>query len=492
MNITEAVWIGIDVGTQSIRAIAADDTGSVLATSTKPLLSSQRAGPEHVQDPEEWWGAVCASCQEIMSEVPAHTVGAIAVDATSGTVLLTDNNLRPVTEALMYDDGRAEGEARAIAEVGGALWAEFGYRIQPSWGLPKLLWLWHNRVRNTTGLRLTHQNDFIQNRLAGERISTDWSNTLKSGYDLLRQQWPHSVFEKLGLPDLIFPQVVPPGSLVGQVSRDGARQTGLPAGLPIIAGMTDGCAAQIAAGSVQRGNWNSVLGTTLVVKGVTEERLHDPLGVVYSHRAPDRNWLPGGASSTGAGSIAKHFRRENLDQLGSAAATRGPSPAVVYPLHASGERFPFAAPQAQSFGLDKPRDEVELYRAILQGVAFVERLSFDYLELLGAPLSGVMSISGGAVRSSLWNQIRADVLGRTLTVPAVMEPAFGMAVLASSHTSSLPNAAARMISSGSTIEPALPFGKTYGETYCKLLRELEGRGWLPSELASYSVARIDV
>ena len=489
---TGGVWIGIDVGTQSARAIAADYSGSVLATSVNSLQSSRRAGREHVQDPEEWWAAVCACCREVMATVPAEDIQGIAIDATSGTILLTDEKLRPITEALMYDDGRAEGEAREVAEAGGALWDEFGYRIQPSWALPKLLWLWRNRVEDPTGLRLTHQNDFIQNRLAGQRIATDSSNSLKSGYDLVRQQWPHAVFAKLGLPEAIFPEVVRPGSLLGHVSQEAGEQTGLPAGLSILAGMTDGCAAQIAASGVQTGSWNSVLGTTLVVKGVTEQRLNDPLGVVYSHRAPDGKWLPGGASSTGAGSIAKHFRKEELNQLGLAAAERGPSPVVLYPLHAAGERFPFTAPQAEGFQLDEPKDEVELYRAILQGVAFVERLSFDYLKLLGAPLSGAISISGGSVRSALWNQIRADVLGRTLTIPAVTEPAFGMAILASSYGSSLAQAAARMISSGSTIDPVRPFAETYGESYRRLLRALEERGWLPAELAAYSIGQIEL
>ena len=486
------VWIGIDMGTQSVRAIAADGSGTVVATGVQSLQSSQRSGREHVQNPEEWWAAVCACCREITGAVPRQDLQGIAIDATSGTILLTDEKLRPATEALMYDDGRAEAEAREVAEAGGPLWAEFGYRIQPSWALPKLLWLWRNRVEDPTGLRVTHQNDFIQNRLAGQRIATDWSNSLKTGYDLVRQQWPHEVFAKLGLPERIFPEIVPPGSLLGHVSQEAAGQTGLPAGLPMLAGMTDGCAAQIAASAVQTGSWNSVLGTTLVVMGVTEQRLDDPLGVVYSHRAPEGKWLPGGASSTGAGSIAKHFRKEDLDELGSAAAKRGPSSVVLYPLHATGERFPFTAPQAEGFQLDHPQDETELYRAILQGVAFVERLSFDYLKLLGAPLSGAISISGGSVRSALWNQIRADVLGRTLTIPAVTEPSFGMAILASSHDSSLSQRAALMISSGSTIDPVLPFAETYGESYRRLLRALEERGWLRPELAAYSIGQIEL
>ncbi|MFB9840722.1 carbohydrate kinase, partial [Actinoallomurus acaciae] len=84
-----------------------------------------------------------------------------------------------------------------------------------------------------------------------------------------------------------------------------AEVTGIRAGTPIVAGMTDGCAAQLGAGRLTPGSWNSVLGTTLLLKGVTREPLRDPYGVVYSHRAPDDVWLPGGASSTGAGAISR-------------------------------------------------------------------------------------------------------------------------------------------------------------------------------------------
>ncbi len=487
---TDAVWIGIDLGTQSVRAIAADDTGSILATSAQHLFSSRRSGREHVQDPEEWWRAVCACCHQVMAAVPSDAVRGLAVDATSGTILLTDEQHRPASEALMYDDGRAESEAQLVADVGRDLWAEFGYRMQPSWALPKLVWLWRNQVSDKAGLHLTHQNDFVQNRLAGQTIPTDSSHSLKSGYDLRRRQWPYEIFASLDLPETILPKVVPPGSLLGHVSREAAAQTGLPALLPILAGMTDGCAAQIAAGAVKTGSWNSVLGTTLVLKGVTEEQLRDPLGVVYSHLSPNGKWLPGGASSTGGGVIAKLFPNENLDRLGGAAQKSGPSDLVIYPLPATGERFPFAASQAQGFQLREPANRTELYRSVLQGVAFLERLSFDYLRMLGAPLTGTFSISGGAVRSPLWNQIRADMLERTLTIPAATEPAFGMAVLAASHDSSLEEAAGRMISPGSHVDPALPFAETYGETYRRLLRELESRGWLPPALTDYSIQRI--
>ena len=93
-----------------------------------------------------------------------------------------------------------------------------------------------------------------------------------------------------------------PGTPLGGLDDEVAATTGLRAGTPVVAGMTDGCAAQIGAGAVAPGTWNAVLGTTLVLKGVTEDLLHDPTGTVYCHRGPQGGWwLPGGASSTGAG-----------------------------------------------------------------------------------------------------------------------------------------------------------------------------------------------
>lgn len=470
------VWIGIDLGTQSVRAMAADETGSVLAMSSQPL-TAKRSGREHTQNPLEWWSVVCACCKDVTSQIEPQRVGGVAVDATSGTILLIDCKLRPLTEALMYDDGRAQDEAREV-------------QTQPSWALPKALWLWRHTESRNSEVRLAHQNDFINWRLAGTPLATDSSHSLKTGYDLQERRWPFDVFGKLELPEHLFPEVVTPGSVLGSVSVGGAAETGLPAGLPIIAGMTDGCAAQIAAGAVSEGSWNSVLGTTLVLKGVTSRLLHDPLGAVYSHLAPGGKWLPGGASSTGAGIIATRFAKEHLEQLEAEAAEREPADIVVYPLHSTGERFPFVAPAAEYFELGTPRDAIELYRAILEGVAFIERLCFDYMKMLGASFAGTFSISGGAVSNPLWNRIRASVLGRTLSIPKVTEPAFGMAVLASSITSSLEEAVSRMVSPGATVDPAIGFQANYAQRYERLLRELERRGWLPRALASYSLKQV--
>ncbi|MDP9391601.1 MAG: FGGY family carbohydrate kinase [Actinomycetota bacterium] len=479
----DGVWVGIDLGTQSVRAVAVTDSGEV-AGSGSAALRSRRTSGHHEQDPRLWWSGVATACRTALAEVPAASVRGIAVDGTSGTVLLVDDNGLPLTPALMYDDGRAQTQTRTVNEVGGAVWEALGYRrMQPSWALPKLLWLLHEHPEAGRRGRLAHQVDVINRHLVGAPVASDLSNALKSGAHLVDEEWPHEVMQALGVPTSLLPPLVRPGSLLGHVGAEGAEATGLPLGTPVRAGMTDGCAAQIGSGALRPGSWNSVLGTTFVLKGVTEQLLHDPAGVVYSHRAPDGGWLPGGASSTGAGAVTAEFAGHDLGELEQQARALGPARAVTYPLVGEGERFPFTAPAARGFTLGPTRTPVERYAAVLEGVAYVERLSFDYLRMLGAPVDGTVMISGGATRSRYWNQLRADILGRPLTLPENPEPALGMAVLAAATDGELAAVAERMVRVRETVHPRPDHAGRFDASYSRLVRALEERGWLPAAVA---------
>jgi D-ribulokinase len=484
----DPVWLGIDLGTQSVRVLAIDGSGTVLASASQPL-TSHRDGARHTQSPAQWWSAVATCCQQVTAALGGLRVSALSIDATSGTILLMDEQFQPLSEALMYDDGRAADESATVNAADESFWAEMGYRTQRSWALPKLLWLAQRHPQSLTRGGLTHQNDYIHARLAGKRLATDSSHALKSGYDLLHSRWPHELFEYLGLSAEIFPEVVPPGTVIGQVSREAAAATGLHEGCLIVSGMTDGCASQIAAGAIRHGQWNSVIGTTLVLKGASAERILDPLGVVYSHRSPNGCWLPGGASSVGAGMITKLFPAANLDDLNTAAAAIDVPAAVMYPLAGMGERFPFTAPDARAFTLGTPLGAPEEYLALLIGVACVERLCFDYLAMLGAPIGGEVSITGGAVKSKIWNQIRADVLRRPLHIPASTEAAFGAAILAASHTSSLEAAVQQMVTAREMVIPRRNRAAAFTALYLQLVDALKERTWLPSAVADFAHSR---
>ncbi|WP_416961174.1 FGGY-family carbohydrate kinase [Streptomyces sp. Agncl-13] len=466
-------WLGIDLGTQSVRALLVTADGTVLGAGTAPLTNHRDGGVRHEQDPGEWWEAVRAACRTALAGRGSSGVriGGLAVCGTSGTVLLTDTEGRPLTRGLMYDDGRAVEEA---ARVG----------MQTSWALPKALWL-----LDTYGPgRVTHQPDVITAQLTGGTVPTDSSHALKTGYDAEREAWP----PQLAHLGEVLPEVVRPGTRLGEVCRTAAEATGIPAGTPVIAGMTDGCAAQIASGALRPGAWNSVLGTTLVLKGASASPVRDDAGVVYNHRAPDGSWLPGGASSVGAGALPPTADPAKMD--GRAAAYE-PSGAVTYPLASSGgERFPFFAPEATAFTLGTPASEADGWAAVLQGVAFTERLCLDYLHHLGAPIDGPLTFTGGAARSAYWNQLRTDILGRPARVPEQIEPALGMAVLAAYGTgaaASLVDAADRMVRIRTVLEPRASHTARFTEPYARLVDELEARGWLPTPLATHTRTRLN-
>jgi D-ribulokinase len=487
---SDAAWLGLDLGTQSVRAMVVSRSGETLAVGSHKL-TSRRDGPRHEQDPEEWWRAISTASRAALAALPAGPpIHGVAVDGTSGTILLVDGDFRPLTPGLMYDDTRALEETKRVNEAGAAVWSRLGYnRMQASWGLPKLLWLLAQESGLASGTRLAHQTDFINRRLVGGEVVTDTSNALKTGVDLINECWPREVFAALGVPDEILPAVVRAGTCLGVVSAEAAAQTSIAQGTPVFAGMTDGCAAQMAAGAFSVGSWNCVLGTTLVLKGVTPDLIKDPSGVVYSHRSPDGNWLPGGASSAGAGVISKLFPERDLEALGTQAAEREPATVVTYPLHGRGERFPFIAPQAEGFTLGQPADEADQYAALLQGVAFVERLCFDYLDMLGAPVGGPFLLTGGGAKSRYWSQLRADVLGSPVTLPENAEAALGMAILAAAAGRQVANVAGAMVRIREVIDPRPDHAGRFREAYLRLVDELARRGWVASNVAQHAHRR---
>lgn len=492
----DRAWVGVDLGTQSVRALAVGDDGTPLAAASRPL-TSRRDGVRHEQDPAQWWSAAADALAEVTAALgpDAARVGGVAVCATSGTVLLTDPDGTPRTPGLMYDDTRAGELAGQAQEAGAALWDRLAYRMQPSWALPKLLW-WRDQGLLRDGARLAHQPDVITARLVGRPVAADTSHALKTGYDLLGECWPADVFGRLHVDPAVLPPVQRAGTVLGAVDAAAAERTGLPPGTPVVAGMTDGCAAQLGAGALEPGQWNSVLGTTLALKGVSHTLLHDPTGAVYSHRAPygaegtGDLWLPGGASSTGAGAIGVLFPDADLDALTAAAAEVAEVP-LCYPLTGAGERFPFVAPAARGFGADIA-DPGTRFAAVCHGVAHVERLCFDLLHLAGADVAGPVSLTGGGARNPWWNRLRCDLLGVRVRVPADAEAALGMAVLAAgAHDGDVPGAAKRLVRLHDTLDPDPHRTAALVPAHHAFVDALAQRGWLDPQLAAHARVRTE-
>ncbi|WP_055547940.1 FGGY-family carbohydrate kinase [Streptomyces sp. NBRC 110028] len=478
------VVAGIDIATAAVRVVCADAQGRVRARGGAELPPPRRgAGGHSEQDATAWWPAVAAALRQATGALPAggREVVAVAVAATSGTIVLADGRGEPLGPALMYDDRRAAALNARAQEAGAGRWRALGLSVGPTAALGRIAWLaGGGPAAHDGGRHLLHTPDLVGWRLTGGPVATDWSHALKSGYDARAGEWPDEVFDALGVPARWLPSVRAPATPAGTVCADAAAETGLPTGCAVRLGMTDGCAGQLATGAVRPGQFVGILGTTYVLKGVTRDLIADPSGALYSHRHPDGWWLPGGASNTGGEAVA-HLPSERLPALDRAAAERGPASVVAYLLRGEGERFPFVSGAARGFVLGTPADDADRHRATLEGVAFLERLALERVAELGVTVEGPLWAAGGGSRSPLWSRIRATVLGRPLRVAEHAETAFGAALLAASGTlhPDLTASAATMVRPGRDVEPDAREKAALDASYATFTAALRARGWLP-------------
>jgi sugar (pentulose or hexulose) kinase len=243
----------------------------------------------------------------------------------------------------------------------------------------------------------------------------------------------------------------------------------------VTTGMTDGCASQVASGAVSPGQWNTTIGTTLVIKGVTAKAVNDPAGAIYNHRHPAGYWMPGGASNTGADWVSKFFEGADLEELGKQASNKLPADALAWPLLQKGERFPFVAPQALGFWPEG--DEVEKFTACMEGVAFIERYAYERISLLSGEKMDRIFSAGGGSNSDTWLRIRSSVINVPVCKMKNVSGAAGAAILAASRSyySSLQQAAAAMVAPELTVQPSPDLVTAYDQKYKLFIEELRAR-----------------
>ncbi|MEI6158091.1 MAG: FGGY-family carbohydrate kinase, partial [Atribacterota bacterium] len=322
---------------------------------------------------------------------------------------------------------------------------------------------------------------FLMGQFTGKVAQSDISNSLKMGFDLLEMKWPDFIETALDLDTRKLPSVYKTGEVVGMVLPSIASEFGFFPSLPIVAGATDGTAAFFASGARIPGDVSCTLGTTPVVRSLSEKLVKDPQGRIYCHRHPEGYWLPGGASNTGGECLKKFFpdgHYEIWDQ--EVMKINLPTSLLVYPLTRTGERLPFASSMAEFFQIGKERNRTELYAACLEGVGYIERYSYSLLEKLGStPIRRVFS-SGSGARSGIWRQIRSNILGKPVHLPATTESAMGACIIAATPLlGSLSRAGAEMVTISDVIEPENKLIALYDEKYHLFVEECQKRGLIP-------------
>lgn len=409
-------FLGIDFGTSGARSCVIDAEGVIVAEDARDfgtLEEHERAGIWR----DALWDLVASLPPPIRAQLSD-----IALDGTSGTVLACDKELSPRHPPLLYNDDRAVDEARLIAKT-----ATPGHPAAAvTSGLAKTLWL--KKRLGLTGARLyLNQADWLSGLLTGRVGMTDYHNALKMGLDLDELKWPAWV-EYLADVDYL-PVPIAPGARLATVSRPRARYLGVNPGCMVHAGTTDSIAAFLAAGVTKSGDAVTSLGSTLVLKLLSDTPVESAEHGVYSHWFGSR-WLAGGASNAGGAVLRQFFDDRQLAALSEQIDPAVASPLDYLPLPRTGERFPVNDPQLAPRLAPRPPDDAEFLHGLLESLARIEAEGYGLLATLGAtPVSRVETAGGGA-RNAVWARIRQRRLGLPVTRAAHIEAAYGAARLA--------------------------------------------------------------
>jgi len=416
--------IGLDIGTSGVRAIAVSPDGRPLASESTSLPSPQRDADGGVrQDPTLWWRAVGAVLSGLARRLSGAPPAALCLDGTSSTILLCDAGGEPLGAARMYSDTSARREADQIGTVAPAESPARGANSS----LAKLLRLLDEHAPVAPVLAL-HQADWIGGRLRGRFGDSDWNNALKLGFDPAAERWPDWL-RQLPLGPARLPSVHAPGTDLGPIDADVARAMGLPPDLRVLAGTTDSTAAALAAGLSRRGDAVTSLGSTLVLKLVSECPVSAPEYGVYSHRVGSI-WLAGGASNSGGAVLRQFFDDQQLRRLSERIDPATPTDLDYYPLTAPGERFPIADPSLAPRLRPRPEDDVRFLQGLLEGIAHIEQRGYQLLQALGAPAPRRILTVGGGARNPQWTAIRSRLLGLPVQPAGHQDAAYGAARLA--------------------------------------------------------------
>lgn len=421
MTSESPAYLGIDFGTSGCRAEVIDPEGKVLAEASVPMPMPRREHGRSEQNPEIWWQALTALMASVASRIRPGRIEAIAVDGTSGTLLLCDEAGRPLGPALMYDDRRCAAEAAIIARFAPAESAAHG----SSSALARLLYL----QSHLPGARhALHQADWIAGRLCGSFGASDENNSLKLGYDPLTRRWPEWI-ERTGADPGLLPRVLRPGTTTGMLHNPEILELGFTKGTRIVAGTTDGVAAFLATGAKDVGDAVTSLGSTLVLKVLSSTPVFVPSHGIYSHPCGEL-WLAGGASNSGGAVLLRYFTVERMTALSARMDTSKPTGLDYYPLTEPGERFPHNDPGLAPRLDPRPADDAMFLQAMFEGMARIEALGYRLLAEHGAPAPRRLMTVGGGARNPAWTRIRERELGLKSMAPRSEHAAYGTALIA--------------------------------------------------------------
>ena len=483
--------IGVDGGTESLRAGVYDANGLSLGAASHPYDTHFSPGARAEQDPEDWWRALGLAVREAVSRsgVAAKSISAIALDTTCCSVVALDGQARAVRPAIIWMDVRAGDEAAAVLATGDEALRVNGAGQGPvsaEWMIPKALWLSrHEPEAFARAATVCEYQDFMNLRLTGRRVASLSNVSLRWHYSTKRSGgWPLTLLDRLGLSALAakWPdEVLAPGAVIGPLTAEAAAHLGLPRSTRVVQGGVDALIGMVGLGVAQPGQLALITGSSHLQFGVLADHgLAVPglWGAYPDLLYPGRALIEGGQTSTG--SVVNWLRRLgggalDFDALNREAAALPPgSDGLLVLDHFQGNRTPHTDPLSRGaiVGLTLAHGMPHLFRAAVEGICFGTRAILDRMAEAGFAGREIV-IGGGAARSELWTQIHADTAGLPVRVPDTAEPALlGAAVLAEvglGTFATIDEGIAAMTRPGRVVEPRPAERSLYDDIYGRYL-----------------------
>ena len=417
-----AIYMGIDAGTSGMRACCIDEHANLLVQADVPFPGPKVNGKEISQDPAIWSTALFELIQHLNERISFEQLKSIAIDGTSGTVFFCDAKGHPTSDALMYNDARSGLQVAQLKTI-----ADNTTVQSVSAGLPKLMWLTDNTAQDNA-TTIMHQADWLNFQLTRTLDHSDVNNCLKTGYDPVHHQWPNW-FEQLPALHDRLPRVYKPGEPMGKIDSGVANQLNMPSDVKIIAGTTDSHAAILATGISQPGEAVTSLGSTLVVKVISETPIFNEQYGIYSQPFGE-NWLVGGGSNSGGAVLRDYFDDLQMEKLSQHMNPQQDTELNYYPLLKAGERFPVNDPTLAPRLTPRPDNDVTFLQGLFEGIARIEYNAYQKLAELGAPYPSIIYTAGGGAKNPTWTQIRQRYCQTNIKQSQYTEACYGCALLA--------------------------------------------------------------
>jgi len=452
-----ALILCIDLGTTGCHSVIFNEKGQQVSKSYQEYKSIYLPCRWIDHDPKTWLQAAKKTVKETVKKIEydKNCISVVAITSQRATVIPVDKKGNPLDNAILWQDKRATEETQHLIEEYGTekIYNITGLRVDPYFTLPKLLWLKKNKteIYNHSFVFLPVQ-DFIIHFLTGE-FKTDWtqaSRTMLFNIDELR--WDKDLIKSVGIDFNKLPEAVPPGSIIGLVNHVASDELGLPKGIPVITAGGDQQCAAIGLGVIKPGIVEVSTGTGSFVLANSDKPVKDlNQRLICSASSIAGKWvLEAGIFTTG--SIYRWFRDnigqisvKNQKKLGIDAYQTMNTEAEKEPLGANGllliphfaaSAAPYWNPEAHGvlFGLSLGHKRSSIIRAILEGIAFEIQKNISIMESYTDQIKEVR-ISGGLTRSEIFNQIQADIYGKTVVKTDYEEASvLGAAVIAATTT----------------------------------------------------------